>query len=49
MQMSTSSYYDSLKRSRKLISTETLKLYRLMKALFVGSRGNLGGREMIKN
>ena len=48
MQVSTSAYYDWLKRPGKLISPETLQLYRRMKALFAESRDSLGSREMMK-
>ncbi len=48
MQVSTSAYYGWLKRPGKLISAETLQLYRRMKALFAESRGSLGSREMMK-
>ncbi|RLB66880.1 MAG: IS3 family transposase, partial [Deltaproteobacteria bacterium] len=48
MQVGTSAYYDWKKRPAKLISAETLHLYRRMKALFEQSRDSLGSREMKK-
>ena len=48
MQVSSSAYYAWLKRPDKLISAETLQLYRRMKALFKQSRESLGSREMMK-
>jgi len=48
MQVSTSAYYAWCKRPGKLISADTLHLYRRMKALFKGSRDSLGTREMVK-
>lgn len=49
MQVSRSAYYDWLNRPGKLLSAETLKLYRRTKVLFKQSRGSLGNREMMKN
>jgi putative transposase len=43
-----SAYYDWLKRPGKLISAETLLLFRKMKELFELSRNSLGSREMMK-
>jgi len=48
MRVSTSAYYDWKKRPAKLISAETLHLYRRMKVLFEQSRDSLGSREMMK-
>ena len=48
MQVGTSAYYAWKKRPAKLISPETLHLYRRMKALFKQSRDGLGSREMKK-
>jgi putative transposase len=48
MQVSTSAYYAWEKRPGKLMSAETLHLYRRMKALFKQSRDSLGSREMMK-
>ena len=48
MQVGTSVYYAWRKRPGKLISAETLRLYRRMKALFKRSRDSLGSREMMK-
>jgi len=48
MQVSSSAYYDWLKRPGKLISSETLRLFRKMKELFELSRSSLGSREMMK-
>jgi putative transposase len=48
MQISSSAYYDWLKRPGKLISAETLRLFRKMKELFEISRNSLGSREMMK-
>jgi|TARA_B100001059_G_C17745423_1_gene534007 putative transposase len=48
MQVSSSAYYDWLKRPGKLISAETLRLFRKMKDLFDLSRNSLGSREMMK-
>ncbi len=44
MQASTSAYYDWKKRPGQLITAETLRLYRRVKALFVRSREGLGHR-----
>ena len=46
--MSTSAYYAWGKRAGKLISADTLHLYRRVKDLFKQSRGSLGNREMVK-
>ena len=46
--MSTSAYYTWNKRPGKLISADTLHLYRRVKVLFEQSRGSLGNREMVK-
>ncbi len=48
MRVSPSAYYDWKKRPAKLISAETLHLYRRMKTLFKQSRDSLGSREMKK-
>ena len=48
MQVSTSAYYDWLKRPAEVIKAETLALYRRMKELFKASRGSLGSRKMMK-
>ena len=48
MQVSTSAYYDWVKRPNKIISVEVLALYRRMKELFAASRESLGSREMMK-
>lgn len=48
MQVSSSAYYDWLKRPGRLISSETLRLFRKMKELFELSRSSLGSREMMK-
>ncbi|MFT6031208.1 MAG: putative transposase [Oleiphilaceae bacterium] len=48
MQISSSAYYDWLKRPGKLISAETLRLFRKMTELFELSRNSLGSREMMK-
>uniref|UniRef100_UPI0011DAF41B IS3 family transposase n=1 Tax=Vibrio cholerae TaxID=666 RepID=UPI0011DAF41B len=48
MSVSKSGYYDWHKRPAKVISLETLKLYRLVRQLFKQSRGSLGNREMVK-
>ncbi len=48
MRVSTSAYYNWLKRPAKVISAETLHLYRRAKALFKASRGSLGSRELTK-
>lgn len=48
MQVSRSAYYDWLNRPGQLITAETLKLYRRIKALFKQSRESLGNREMMK-
>jgi putative transposase len=44
-----STYYDWQNRAGKVIAPEELALRRRMKALFVGSRGSLGSRTMMKN
>jgi putative transposase len=44
MRVSTSAYYAWLKRPARLISAETLQLYRRAKALFQQSRESLGSR-----
>lgn len=46
--MSTSAYYDWLKRPGKIIDADTLNLYRRMKSLFKQSRDSLGSRELMK-
>ncbi len=46
--MSRSGYYHWCRRPVKLISVDTLNLYRRMKALFDESRQSLGSREMMK-
>jgi putative transposase len=48
MQVSSSAYYIWLKKPGKLISAETLRLYRRAKALFQASRNSLGSRELVK-
>lgn len=48
MQVSTSAYYNWLKRPGQLIDEDTLSLYRRIKELFELSRGSLGNREMTK-
>lgn len=48
MRVSRSAYYDWSKRPGKIISAETLHLYRRMKELFKQSRQSLGSREMMK-
>ena len=48
MRVGTSAYYAWKKRPARLISVETLHLYRRMKALFKQSRASLGRREMKK-
>ena len=46
--VSTSAYYDWLKRPGNVITAETLHLYRRIKQLFKRSRESLGNREMVK-
>ena len=48
MGVSTSAYYDWKERPGKLITSDTLRLYRRIKVLFEQSRGSLGNREMVK-
>jgi putative transposase len=48
MQVGKSAYYDWSQRPAKVISAETLHLYRQAKALFIGSRESLGSRELVK-
>lgn len=48
MGVSTTAFYDWLKRPTKLLSSDTLALYRRMKQLFKRSRNSLGSREMMK-
>ena len=48
MQVSRSGYYAWLKRPGKLITAETLQLYRKAKAFFKRSRNSLGYRELRK-
>ncbi len=48
MRVSRSGYYDWLKRPAKVITAETLNLYRRVKLLFQQSRQSLGNREMTK-
>ena len=48
MQVSKIAYYDCSKRPTKVISADTLHLYRRMKRLFKKSRASLGSREMMK-
>lgn len=48
MLVSRSAYYAWLKRPVKIISANTLNLYRRIKTLFKESRGSLGNREMVK-
>lgn len=48
MKVSTSAYYDWLKRPGKLATEDTLRLYSRVKQLFELSRGSLGSRGMMK-
>lgn len=48
MQVTRSAYYAWLERPAKLITAETLHLYRRAKALFKRSRNSLGYRELCK-
>ena len=48
MQVSSSAYYDWLKRPAKVITADELQLYRRAKALFAASRNSLGSRELSK-
>lgn len=48
MKVSRSAYYAWLKRPAKIISSETLHLYRRAKQLFKESRDSLGSRELMK-
>ncbi len=48
MRVSRSGYYDWLKRPAKVVTAETLNLYRRVKWLFKQSRQSLGNREMTK-
>ena len=48
MQVGKSAYYDWSQRPAKVISAETLHLYRQAKALFKASRESLGSRELVK-
>lgn len=48
MKVSSSAYYAWLKRPAKVISADTLHLYRRAKALFKESRNSLGSRELAK-
>jgi len=48
MRVSRSAYYDWLKRPAKVVTAETLCLYRRVKELFEQSRQSLGNREMTK-
>ncbi|HDM8244067.1 TPA: IS3 family transposase, partial [Vibrio campbellii] len=48
MRVSRSGYYDWLKRPAKVVTAETLNLYRRAKLLFKQSRQSLGNREMTK-
>jgi len=48
MGVSTSAFYDWLKRPANRITEATLHLYRRMKHLFEQSRNSLGSREMMK-
>lgn len=48
MRVSRSGYYDWLKRPAKVVTAETLNLYRRVKLLFKQSRQSLGNREMTK-
>ncbi|WP_443088718.1 IS3 family transposase [Vibrio sp. SCSIO 43137] len=48
MKVSRSAYYDWLQRPARLITAETLNLYRRVKELFGKSRASLGSREMTK-
>lgn len=48
MRVSRSAYYDWLKRPARVVTAETLSLYRRVKELFQQSRQSLGNREMTK-
>ena len=48
MRVGVSAFYDWKARPAKLISAETLALYRRMKTLFKASRSSLGSREMAR-
>ena len=48
MHVSRSAYYDWATRPAKVISADTLNLYRRVKILFKESRESLGNREMLK-
>lgn len=48
MQVGKSAYYDWSQRPAKVISAETLHLYRQAKTLFKASRESLGSRELVK-
>lgn len=48
MRVSRSGYYDWLKRPAKVVTAETLNLYRRVKWLFKQSRQSFGNREMTK-
>jgi len=48
MQVGKSAYYDWSQRPEKVISAETLHLYRRAKTLFKASRESLGSRELAK-
>lgn len=48
MRVSSSAYYSWCKRPAKVISADTLHLYRRAKALFRASRDSLGSRELAK-
>jgi putative transposase len=48
MQVGKSAYYDWSQRPTKVISVETLHLYRRAKTLFKASRECLGSRELVK-
>ena len=48
MQVGKSAYYEWSQRPAKVISAETLHLYRQAKALFKASRESLGSRELVK-
>jgi transposase InsO family protein/transposase-like protein len=48
MQVGKSTYYDWSQRPAKVISAETLHLYRQAKTLFKASRESLGSREPVK-
>ena len=48
MRVTRSGYYDQLKPPARVVTGETLNLYRRVKLLFKQSRQSLGNREMTK-